>query len=280
MSYILDALKKAAEQRDVHAPALRRLFTPVPDVAEVPRWRIALVGGGAALAGAAVVALVWMLWPTATPMPIATPMIVVERPDAAPATAALPEPEIRQPVQPPPPPAPPIVRTTPAPARPKAEKRPAAATPRVVERRPSPDDAPTRSRPTAEPPVIAALRPVAPPAEDPAPAPDVAPIPAPPLIPAPSSIPAPAPVRTPRPATPTPAATTGPRTASPPRTEAGTAMKLEVIVYSDERARRLAFINGRKYVEGDTLLDGTTIQEIQPNAVVILDSGRRVLLRP
>jgi len=279
VSYILDALKKAAEQRDVHAPALRRLFTPVPDVAEVPRWRIALVGGSAALAGAAVVALVWMLWPTATPMPIATPMIVVERPDAAPATAALPEPEIRQPVQPPPPPAPPIVRTTPAPARPKAEKRPAPATPRVVERRPSPDDAPARSRPTAEPPVIAALRPVAPPAEDPAPAPDVAPIPAPPLIPAPSSIPAPAPVRTPRPVTPTPAPT-GPRTASPPRTEAGTAMKLEVIVYSDERARRLAFINGRKYVEGDTLLDGTTIQEIQPNAVVILDSGRRVLLRP
>lgn len=268
MSYILDALKKAAEQRDVHAPALRRLFTPVPDVAEVPRWRIALVGGSAALAGAAVVALVWMLWPTATPMPIATPMIVVDRPDAAPATAALPEPEIRQPVQPPPPPAPPIVRTTPAPARPKAEKRPAPATPRVVERRQAPVDPPARSRPTAEPPVIAALRPVAPPDEDPAPAPDLAPIPAP------------APVRTPRPVTPTPATPRGPRTASPPRTEAGTAMKLEVIVYSDERARRLAFINGRKYVEGDTLLDGTTIQEIQPNAVVILDSGRRVLLRP
>jgi hypothetical protein len=274
VSYILDALKKAAEQRDVHAPALRRLFAPVPEVAEVPRWRIALVSGGAALAGAAVVALVWMLWPTATPMPIATPMVVVDRPDAVPATTALAEPEIRQPVQPPPPPAPPIVRTTPAPARPKAEKRPAPATPRAVEQRPSSDDAPARPRPRAEPPVIAALRPVAPPAEDPEPAPDLAPIPAPP------SIPDPAPVRTPRTATPTPAATTAPRTASPPRTEAGTAMKLEVIVYSDERARRLAFINGRKYVEGDTLLDGTTIQEIQPNAVVILDSGRRVLLRP
>ncbi|HEX5815307.1 MAG TPA: general secretion pathway protein GspB, partial [Methylomirabilota bacterium] len=128
-------------------------------------------------------------------------------------------------------------------------------------------------RPTAEPPVIAALRPVAPPAEEDGPAPDLAP------IPAPSPIPTPAPARTPRPVTPTPAPT-GPRTASPPRTEAGAAMKLEVIVYSDERARRLAFINGRKYVEGDTLLDGTTIQEIQPNAVVILDSGRRVLLRP
>jgi hypothetical protein len=274
VSYILDALKKASEQRDVHTPAMRRLFTPVPEIAEVPRWRIALVGGGAALAGAAVVALVWMLWPTATPTPTATPMIVVDRPDAAPATAALPERETRQPVQPPPPPAPPIVRTTPAPARPKAEKRPAPATPRAVERRQSPDDPPAPSRPTVEPPVIAALRPVAPPAEDPTPAPDLAP------VPAPAPLPAPAPVRTPRSVTPTPAAPTGPRTASPPRTEAGTAMKLEVIVYSDERARRLAFINGRKYVEGDTLLDGATIQEIQPNAVVILDSGRRVLLRP
>lgn len=288
MSYILDALKKASEQRDVHTPAMRRLFTPVPEIAEVPRWRVALVGGGAALAGAAVVAIVWMLWPTATRTPIATPMIVVDGPDAAPATAALPERETRQPVQPPPPPAPPIVRTTPAPARPKAERRPAPATPRVVERRQAPDDPPARSRPMAEPPVIAALRPVAPPAEDPAPTPDpdLAPIPAPaavpapPPIPAPARVPAPAPVRTPRAVTPTPAAPTGPRTVSPPRTEAGTAMKLEVIVYSDERARRLAFINGRKYVEGDTLLDGTTIQEIQPNAVVILDGGRRVLLRP
>ena len=57
-------------------------------------------------------------------------------------------------------------------------------------------------------------------------------------------------------------------------------MRLEVIVYSEERARRLAFINGRKYVEGDTLLDGARIQEIQPNAVVIIEDGRRVVLRP
>jgi hypothetical protein len=53
-----------------------------------------------------------------------------------------------------------------------------------------------------------------------------------------------------------------------------------VIVYSDERARRMAFINGRKYVEGDQLLDGSRIQEIQPNAVVIVDDGRRVVLKP
>jgi hypothetical protein len=42
----------------------------------------------------------------------------------------------------------------------------------------------------------------------------------------------------------------------------------------------LAFINGRKYVEGDVLQDGARIQEIQPNAVVIIDDGRRVVLRP
>jgi hypothetical protein len=57
-------------------------------------------------------------------------------------------------------------------------------------------------------------------------------------------------------------------------------MRLEVIVYSEERARRLAFINGRKYVEGDVLLDGARVQEIQPDAVVIIDDGRRVILRP
>ena len=54
MSYILDALKKAAEQRDAHAPAMRRLFSPVPEFTESPRWRLAVVGGAAAgLLGAA-----------------------------------------------------------------------------------------------------------------------------------------------------------------------------------------------------------------------------------
>jgi hypothetical protein len=34
MSYILDALKKAAEQRDVHVPAMRRLFAPATEIQE------------------------------------------------------------------------------------------------------------------------------------------------------------------------------------------------------------------------------------------------------
>lgn len=59
MSYILDALKKAAEQRDAQAPAMRRLFSPVPEFAESPRWRLAAVGGAAAVAGAVVA--IWAL---------------------------------------------------------------------------------------------------------------------------------------------------------------------------------------------------------------------------
>ena len=253
MSYILDALKKAAEQRDVHTPAMRRLFSPDPEIADTPRWRLALLGGGAAFAGAAVVTLFWLLWPS-------TPGIVTEKADATPMTTAGVVPETPAPIQPPSPPAPPIVRTAPrpatpavaAPVRPAPEKRPPAPT--VEPRRPAepPADVDIRrppaaeiapARPPASPSVIASLRPM------------------------PSAVPAPPP--------------SAPPSAAPTaRSEAGKPMRLEVIVYSEERARRLAFINGRKYVEGDTLLDGARIQEIQPNAVVIIEDGRRVVLRP
>ena len=235
MSYILDALKKAAEQRDVHAPAIRRFLSSAPEIENSAPWRIALVGGGAACAGAAVVALLWVLWP-------ATPIIVTEHLDVPPATARV-QTETPPVVEPPAPSAPPLVRTTPAPAPTKAapETRSPTVKPRIVEARRPPAD----GRPAApEPPAVS-----------------------PPIVSRPESpaVAAPAPAVKPAP-------TVGAAASSP--------MKLEVIVYSDERARRLAFINGRKYVEGDTLLDGAKIQEIQPNAVVIVEDGRRVTLRP
>lgn len=269
MSYILDALKKAAEQRDAQAPAMRRLFSPVPEFAESPRWRLAAVGGAAAVAGAVVA--IWALWPapsvvidtpvgspaTARVQPVAAPAAAHVQPEAPPATVRV------QPEAPPahvaPEPtravAPPIVRTAPktaAPAKPAAERRstppPAvetrqsaiesAAAP-AVEPRPAPiEPAPAQPQPKAAPPLIAGVRP-----------------------------------------SPIPTAATAPA-AAPARTEASGQLRLEVIVYSEERARRLAFINGRKYVEGDQLLDGARIQEIQPNAVVIVDDGRRVVLKP
>jgi type II secretion system (T2SS) protein B len=229
VSYILDALKKAAEQRDAHAPAIRRLFSPAPEMADSPRWRLAVVGGAAAVAGAVIA--VWALWPVSSS--------VLTEPPLAPTATARVQPEA-PPAIPPPPPAPPIVRTAPkppAPVRAAAEKRP-APTPAVQTRQAPVESVPARPQPTTPPPVIAAVRP--------APVPTVAPPPA----------------------------------SVQPRADVSGQMRLEVIVYSEERARRLAFINGRKYVEGDVLLDGARVQEIQPNAVVIIDDGRRVILRP
>lgn len=244
MSYILDALKKAAEQRDAHAPAMRRLFSPVPEFTESPRWRLAAVGGAAAVAGAVIA--VWALWTTVS--------VVTEKPTPPPATARVQQEPA--PAVPPAAPAPPVVRTAPkpaAPVKPAVDKRPppppavqtrqtpvesvAAPTP-AVQARPAPvEPAPVRPEPQpTPPPVIAAVRPAPSPAAPPA--------------------------------------------AATPRAEVSGQLRLEVIVYSDERARRLAFINGRKYVEGDVLLDGSRIQEIQPNAVVIIDDGRRVVLKP
>jgi Type II secretion system protein B len=228
VSYILDALKKAAEQRDAHAPAIRRLFSPAPEMADSPHWRLAVVGGAVAVAGAVIA--VWALWPVSSS--------VLTEPPVAPTATARVQPEA-PPAVPPPPPAPPVVRTAPkpAPVRAAAEKRP-APTPAVQTRQAPVESVPARPQPTTPPPVIAAVRP--------APVPTVA----------------------------------APPASVQPRADVSGQMRLEVIVYSEERARRLAFINGRKYVEGDVLLDGARVQEIQPNAVVIIDDGRRVILRP
>jgi hypothetical protein len=259
VSYILDALKKAAEQRDVHAPAMQRLFRSDPEVADTPRWRMALLGVGASFAGAVVVSVLWLLWPAA-------PVVVPERADATPATARVRPETPPAAVQPPPPPAPPIVRTAPKPTPPAASATAAPVSPAPATA--APVKATAEERPPA--PVVEVRRP----ATDPAPAADTQR----------------APVETPARPQPTPATPSVITALRPPAAGAAPAptargdlsspMRLEVIVYSEERARRLAFINGRKYVEGDTLLDGARIQEIQPDAVVIIEDGRRVVLRP
>jgi hypothetical protein len=246
VSYILDALKKAAEQRDAHAPAMRRLLSPAPVLTDSPRWRIAAVGGAGAVVAIALTS--WVLWPSA-------PVVVVETPTSSTARVQPETPAVRPTVAPP---APPIARTTPSrpepPAKAVDERPPVMDSPR---RRV--ESAPRRPQPTAAPPsVIATLRPV-PPAVS-GPGADVTPAPRP----------APVVVITPPPST-------APATA---RAEPSVPMRLEVIVYSEERARRLAFINGRKYVEGDLVLDSARIQEIQPDSVVVIEDGRRVVLRP
>jgi hypothetical protein len=247
VSYILDALKKAAEQRDAHEPAMRRLFSPVPEFTESPRWRLAAVSSAAAVAGAVVA--VWALWPAAS--------VVIDKPTAPPPVTA----RVHSDATPSQAPA------VPAPAVVPAEPKPAAPAKPVMERRPTPPPAARTRQAPVESPAM------------PAPAVQTRPAPvdsAPPRQPRATPPPVIAAVRpTPPPGMAVPAATPSTRGA-----EVSGQLRLEVIVYSDERARRLAFINGRKYVEGDLLADGSRVQEIQPNSVVIIDDGRRVVLKP
>ena len=57
------------------------------------------------------------------------------------------------------------------------------------------------------------------------------------------------------------------------------AMKLEVLYYSDTAAERMVFINGRKYVEGQTVDGKAVVEEIARDGAVLSYQGQRFLLR-
>ena len=59
-----------------------------------------------------------------------------------------------------------------------------------------------------------------------------------------------------------------------------TGLSLEVLVYSPERAERLVFINGRKYVEGQAIEGGFVIEAITAAGAIVSGEGQRFLLRP
>ena len=209
MSYILDALKKAAEQRSGPPPEVRRLLSPAPVTAASPSRYVTLAVAAAGVVAAA--AVVWM-WPAAhdVPAPAATPVasVIIPTQSEKPPVPAL---EAKS-----------IASLTPA-----VQPRALATKPRIAETKPS------RTTPlgaTSAPSIVAVLPPAA-----------------------------------------TPAA---------PRTDIAR-LKVEVIVYSDLRPQRWAFINGRKYVEGDVIGDGgARVEEIQSTGVVIAEDGRRTTLRP
>ncbi len=152
MSYILDALTKAAQQRDRQAPVVQRLLSPAPR----PRsaWSaasgrlLAVLALGAVLLGGA---LFWWLRPVSVTAP---PERV-----AAPAPAA----EIARP----------LVKLEPLPntqPKPNTETKmgsPAPPTPSPREAAPAPasprSGTPTMQPPPSAPPPVGAARPVAPP---------------------------------------------------------------------------------------------------------------------
>lgn len=56
------------------------------------------------------------------------------------------------------------------------------------------------------------------------------------------------------------------------------ALNLDLHVYSDQRTQRFVIINTRKYVEGDKLLEGPTLESITPEGVILLSQGQRFSL--
>jgi len=70
-----------------------------------------------------------------------------------------------------------------------------------------------------------------------------------------------------------------PQAAPLPLKEAIAKMALNILVYHDDEAQRMAYINGKKYVRGD-LIDGLyLIDSISPEGVWLRYGGQRLLLR-
>ena len=62
--------------------------------------------------------------------------------------------------------------------------------------------------------------------------------------------------------------------------EAMNEMTMSILFYSENKAERLVFINGRKYVEGDTIDGRYLLESITPEGAVLSFEGERAVLRP
>ena len=250
MSYILDALRKVERQRAAGAPGI----STVHSTTQTPRFRLApLMYFAVSLA--AVVALAWILRPAPrVSVPVAAVRATPERvepPRASKSGSAAQNRPARDTT----------ITSKIAPHRDEATApRARAEEARAVATPPSPAArAVERALPSAP-----AVRPVVPTPSAPA-GRAVAP-PTPPVPDADVRAPAPAPA--PRVAN-TPAPTS-------PQLQG---MKLEVLVYSDNPEDRIVFINGRKYVEGQTVDGGGLVERIDPDGVTLIFEGRRAVLR-
>jgi hypothetical protein len=70
------------------------------------------------------------------------------------------------------------------------------------------------------------------------------------------------------------------RAAQPASPQTLPRLTLDVLVYSEVPAERLVFINGRKYVEGQTLDGDAVVEQITPDGAVLQHQGKRIVLRP
>ncbi len=56
-------------------------------------------------------------------------------------------------------------------------------------------------------------------------------------------------------------------------------MKLQMVVYSDDAAKRLVFIDNQKYVEGSSIDGKLILESITPDGAVLSYEGKRFELR-
>ncbi len=251
MSYILDALTKAAQQRDRRIPVIHRLLTPAR--APRPPWTRSLGRLFVALALNAVVLTMLILWW----------LLPLAEPPAPPSTVVAPAPA-------------PVGEATRSAAAPRSSVEPARsaiaepARPVAGPPRPALAEPPSKTAPRVEKPASAGRSVAAA-----APAPVVAPQ-------APPPVPVPAPQRPiPLPQSPPPIASVPFTPVAPaiPPSPGGPALKLEALIYSDVPSQRMVFINGRRYVEGDTVDGRLRVEEIHEDGVDLSEQGRRTTLR-
>jgi hypothetical protein len=62
--------------------------------------------------------------------------------------------------------------------------------------------------------------------------------------------------------------------------EAISKMPLSLLMYSDNKAERMVYINGRKYVEGDYIEEIYLLESITGDGAIISHQGERTLLQP
>jgi len=265
MSYILDALRKADRERNLaKVPTLTTLHIPV----YVTGRRAALWIVAVALLGGGVLAWFLLLSPrgaSVSPVPVGAPASVAVAPpaDTGDGESMSAPREVLGP--------PPTAATRAAPPRPTTGSRPEgrrhpggepAASPRasrpVPWQSPQPLPAPIQpemaeTRPVElEPPALPSPRPEAQPSGEASRTRTVVI----PVVP-PSASPAPPTLR-----------------------DALSKMTLDVFVYTEVEADRMAVINGRRYVKGQ-LIDGLyLVESINPDGVVLTYQRERVVLRP
>jgi general secretion pathway protein B len=289
MSYILEALKRAEQQRG--GPARGAAYLPravATDSAPRVRWPW-IVGGGLSLAAVAVVVAFWPAWEAA--LPVAAPGATIATPEATVATTpgattATPGATVAAP-------APAVVSPTPP-----AGLLPAArqAMPERVVSAPAASRA-TEPRPPAPRPESSVTRPAPPAAAGRSAAPRSGPPPAVDRSTAarvtPSSMERPAPSEEEEEAPTPPPADAVRATArravvpepAPPAAPAGSlkalagTLSIQVLSWAPERKDRFVFLNGRKYGEGQLVDNKIVIEQITEEGVVLSYQGERLTLK-